>query len=235
MFDLIAFDADDTLWHNEPLYKDAQDQLVRLLEGYADEALVTSTLYAKELENLPTYGYGIKSFALSMVETAIQLSVGDILASDVWKIIELGRGMMTAEVRLLDHVQATVEELASRYDLMIITKGDLHDQERKLKKSSLSEYFRDVEIVSNKYQDVYIRMLAKYRVQPQSFLMVGNSLKSDILPVLQIGSSAVFIPYHITWEHEQVEHEDMSRFERYHELEHIGQLPDLLSELEVSR
>jgi putative hydrolase of the HAD superfamily len=235
MFGLIAFDADDTLWHNEPFYKEAQDQLVRLLDGYADEALVTSKLYAIELENLPSYGYGIKSFTLSMVETAIQLSGGEILASDVWKVVELGRGMMVAEVRLLDHVHATIEELARRYDLMIITKGDLRDQERKLEESSLSKYFRDVEIVRDKHEDVYTRLLEKHRVQPQSFLMVGNSLKSDILPVLQIGSSAVFIPYHITWEHEQIEHEDMSRIERCHELEHIGQLPDLLQKLEGSR
>jgi putative hydrolase of the HAD superfamily len=233
MFELIAFDADDTLWHNERLYKKAEDQLVRLLGGYADETMVTSTLYEKEMENLPSYGYGIKSYTLSMVETAIALSGGEILAADVWKIIELGRGMMVADVCLLDHVHTTIEGLARAHDLMIITKGDLRDQERKLRNSSLSSYFREVEIVSDKCEDVYLHLLAKYRVQPQSFLMVGNSLKSDILPVLRIGSSAVYIPYHITWQHERVELEDISRFKGYHEIEHIGLLPELLRTLEA--
>ena len=192
-------------------------------------------LYDIELENLPLYGYGIKSFTLSMVETAIQLSGGEILAPDIWEIVELGRSMTVAEVHLLDHVHETIEELARWHELMIITKGDIRDQRRKLEESSLSEYFRDVEIVSDKHEGVYRRLLAKYRVQPQAFLMVGNSLKSDILPVLQLGANAVYIPHHIPWEHERVDHENMSRFETYHELEHIGQLPELLQKLEANR
>jgi putative hydrolase of the HAD superfamily len=230
MFDLIAFDADDTLWHNESLYEQSQARLKGLLAGYADGETVVKRLYETEMRNLDCYGYGVKSFTLSMIETAIELSEGKISGSQIQKIIGFAKDMLTARVQLLEHVAETLDVLSGSYSLMVITKGDLRDQRSKLSQSGIKDYFQHVEIVSHKNEETYAALLKKYEVIPQRFLMVGNSLRSDILPVIAIGGQAVHIPYHITWQHEIVEsfHVDKNG---YYELEHLGQLPQLLEQM----
>ncbi len=230
MFDLIAFDADDTLWHNESLYADAQDRLAELLSDYADSGTVDQRLFETEMGNLEYYGYGIKSFTLSMIETAIKISGGKIQGTEIEQIIRLARHMLTNQTQLLEHVEKTVHDLSQSYPLMIITKGDLLDQEVKLARANIGDYFQHVEIVSHKDQNTYADLLSRHKIEPQRFLMVGNSLKSDVLPVLELGGQGVYIPYHVTWAHEAVEHHPGDH-NGYHELEHIGQLPDLIERL----
>ena len=229
-FDLIAFDADDTLWHNETLYAKAQGKLRELLSRYVEGKTVDQRLYQTEMSNLQYYGYGIKSFTLSMIETAVELTRGRIEGAEVLQIIGLAKEMLTSEVQLFDHAEETVRQLASSYELMMITKGDLLDQQSKLSRSGIGDCFRYVEIVSQKTQGTYEALLAKYKIEPQRFLMVGNSLKSDILPVLAIGGYAVYVPYHLTWAHEIVDGQHARR-DGYFELEHLGQLPQLIERL----
>jgi len=229
-FDIVALDADDTLWHNETLYAAAQDKLKELLSGYADGETVDDRLYQTEMSNLQYYGYGIKSFTLSMIETAVELTNGKIKGAEVRQIVGIAREMLTSEVRLLEHVEETVRELAKSYELMVITKGDLLDQQSKLSRSGIGDNFRHVEVVSHKTQDTYETLLAKYGIEPQHFLMVGNSLKSDVLPVLAVGGHAVYIPYRTTWAHEAVDHQPIGH-EGYYELEHLGELPLLIEQL----
>ncbi len=233
MFDIIAFDADDTLWHNERLYSKAQDKLAGILAWYEVNEKVREELYAREVQNIPIYGYGIKSFALSMIELSIELTGGRLRADDVAEIIDIAKGMLTAEVDLFEHAQSTVRELSKSFDLMVITKGDLLDQELKLKRSGIGEYFRCVEVVSEKTHEVYSGILSKYRIEPKRFLMVGNSLKSDILPVVQAGGHAVFVPCDITWAHENLTDQKIDKA-AYHELENLGQLPALVADLSKS-
>jgi len=229
-FDLIAFDADDTLWHNEPLYVEAQDKLKVLLADYADGETVDQWLYQKEMGNLKYYGYGIKSFTLSMIETAVELTKGRIEGAEVLQIVGFAKEMLTSQVQLLEHAEETVCALARSYELMIITKGDLLDQQSKLSRSGIGDCFRYVEVVSQKTQGTYEALLSKYRIEPQRLLMVGNSLKSDILPVLALGGQAVYVPYHVTWVHETVDCQRAGHDE-YYELEHLGQLPQLIERL----
>jgi putative hydrolase of the HAD superfamily len=230
MFDLIAFDADDTLWHNESIYNQIQTKLVRLLAEYADTETVVQRLYATEMRNLDNYGYGIKSFTLSMIETAVELGDGKITGSQIRQIIDFGKEMLTTKIELLDQVAETVPRLARQYSLMLLTKGDLRDQEWKLANSGLGGYFQHVEIVSEKNEKSYAALLEKYQIRPSRFLMVGNSLRSDILPVVALGGQAVHIPYHITWQHEMVHNLSMDK-NGYYELEHMGQLLELLDDL----
>jgi putative hydrolase of the HAD superfamily len=229
-FDLIAFDADDTLWHNEILYTEAQDKLKQLLSRYADGETVDQRLYQTEMSNLKYYGYGIKSFTFSMIETAVELTKGEIQGAEILKIIGFAKEMLTSEVQLFEHAEETVCELAQSYELMMVTKGDLLDQQSKLSRSGIGDHFRYVEVVSQKTQRTYEVLLAKYRIEPQRFLMVGNSLKSDILPVLALGGYAVYIPYHVTWTHEIVDGQHVEH-DGYYELEHLGQLPRLIEKL----
>lgn len=231
MFDLIAFDADDTLWHSEALFAGAQDKFKQLLAQYHDMAYIEQKVEQIELENLQYYGYGVKGFTLSLIETAIELTEGRIQGTEIQQVIRLAKEMLTAEVQLLEHVEESIARLAGVYPLMIITKGDLFDQEAKIARSGLGEYFQHIEIVSDKTQDNYAALLAKYRVAPARFLMVGNSLRSDILPVVTLGGRAVYIPYHITWTHEKALPADEDR-EKFFELEHLGLLPALLAKLD---
>ena len=230
MIEMIAFDADDTLWHNEILYARTQDRFQQLLSPYVQDGRVGEELYRTEMRNLRTYGYGIKGFALSMIETAIRLSDGQIQAHQIQGIIHLAREMMEAPVELLDRVENVVATLAASRTLMMITKGDLFDQERKVARSGLVRHFAHVEIVSDKTVDAYRSLLARHQIAAQHFLMVGNSLRSDVLPVVALGGHAVHIPYHITWDHEAVTEQDEVP-KRYHELEHIGLLPGLVERL----
>jgi putative hydrolase of the HAD superfamily len=225
MIDVIAFDADDTLWHNETLYAQAQAGFESLLTPYRDGAGARQELYKTEMRNLRLYGYGIKSFALSMIETAIEVSDGRIGAAEIGQIIDLAQEMLEAPVELLEGVAEAVPTLAAVCRLMLITKGDLRDQEVKLARSGLARYFWQVEIVRDKSAGVYRGLLDKHGITPGRFLMVGNSLRSDVLPVVEIGGKAVHIPYHITWEHEQVP-ESVHAGRGYAELEDIRLLPE---------
>ncbi len=227
IFDIIAFDADDTLWHNEHVYVDTHEKFKQLLRQYHDAAWIESRLNETEIRNLRHFGYGIKGFTLSMIETAIELSEGRVGGAEIQTIIEFGKAMTKAPVELLDGVQETIPPLAASYELMLITKGDLFDQEAKIARSGLGEYFSRIEVVSEKDAGTYKRITAKHHLAPQRFLMVGNSLKSDILPVIAIGGHAVYIPYKTTWVHERVADEDLDT-KQYMTIEHISQLPDLL-------
>lgn len=230
-FDMIAFDADDTLWHNEGLYARAQAAFKQLLAHYHSPDWIDERLYQTEMRNLQHFGYGIKGFALSMIETAVELTEGRISGADIQKIIDIARGMLTADVELLEHAAETLAGLAATHLLMLITKGDLRDQEVKIARSGLAAHFQQIEIVSDKSQASYARLLRRQGVAPERFLMVGNSLRSDILPVLALGASAVYIPYHLTWAHETTDPPPAGQA-GYYQLEHLGQLPGLLDELE---
>jgi putative hydrolase of the HAD superfamily len=230
-FDVIAFDADDTLWHNERLYTEAQAGFKRLLAQYQNPEWIAERLYQTEVHNLEHFGYGIKAFALSMIETAVELTEGRISGWDVQAIINLAREMLAADVELLEHVAETLDLLAKTYALMLITKGDLRDQEMKIARSGLASCFQTVEIVGDKSQESYAALLKRRGIEPQRFLMVGNSLRSDILPVLAVGAWAVYIPYDSTWAHEVAEPPPPDQ-PGYYTLEHLGLLPALLDQIE---
>lgn len=203
---VIAFDADDTLWVNEPYYRQTEEQFYRLLGEYASQHELEQELLKTEIGNLTLYGYGIKGFVLSMMETALSISNNTISTEIVGKIIDLGKNMLNEPIELLDGVEEVLEALKSKYRLVVATKGDLLDQERKLKKSGLSHYFHHIEIMSEKDDANYIKLIRHLDIQPEELMMVGNSLKSDILPILGVGGYGTHIPYHITWAHEQIEH-----------------------------
>jgi putative hydrolase of the HAD superfamily len=230
-FDLIAFDADDTLWHNERLYVEAQARFAQLLSHYHNPEWIGERLYQTETQNIQHFGYGIKAFALSMIETAVELTEGRLNGQDVKALIDLAKEMLSAKVELLEHVGETIPRLAARYRLMVITKGDLLDQETKISRSGLGQYFQQVEVVSQKTPETYRRLLKKAGLLPERFLMVGNSLKSDILPILELGGSAVYIPYETTWLHE-VANPPAEEQPGYYPLDHMGQLPALLARLD---
>jgi putative hydrolase of the HAD superfamily len=229
MFDTIAFDADDTLWHNEDLYLAIQERFARLLSTYQDDDVIQRQLYETEMRNLELFGYGIKAFTLSMIETAIELTGGQICGRDIQIIIDFAKEMRQEPVKLIDGVEQVIASLvATGYRLMLITKGDLFDQESKFARSGLAPYFEVVEIVSEESAETYTALLDRNRLTPERLLMVGNSLRSDILPLLAIGAQAVHIPYHTTWVHEVVEPPSEPP-SGYHELAHIAHLPDLIA------
>jgi putative hydrolase of the HAD superfamily len=229
--EVIALDADDTLWHNETLYSRAQERLADLLAPFLEGDQVAGELFQTEMGNLPYFGYGIKSFALSMIETAIRVSGGRVGGPEIQQIVTLAKDMQQAPVRLLEHVEEVIPRLAASHPLMLITKGDLFDQQTKLARSGLASYFEKVEIVTEKTQQVYQALLRAHGVKAQRFLMVGNSLRSDILPVVRLGAHAVHIPYHLTWAHEVVPVEAWEE-DGYVELEHIGLLPAFVERLD---
>lgn len=230
MLQWIAFDADDTLWHNESLYNMTESRFAQLLSPYTDPADVSQRLYQTEQRNLHFYGYGVKSFTLSMIETAIELSNGKIHGSEIRQIIDFARWMLKEPVQLLPGVAETVSRVAQVYRLMVITKGDLFDQETKVARSGLADHFELVEVVSEKDAATYRDLLRRHGIAPETFLMVGNSLRSDVLPVVEIGGQAVHIPYHITWQHETVD-QHPAEAQNYHTLDDISQLPALLARL----
>ncbi|WP_294219814.1 HAD family hydrolase [uncultured Chryseobacterium sp.] len=218
----IAFDADDTLWINEPYFQEAENKFCGLLEDYLPQHSVAQELFKTEMQNLPLYGYGIKGFMLCMVETVCRISNSTASMELISKTIEIGHELLMKPVELLDGVAETLESLKGRYRLVVATKGDLLDQERKLKKSGLQDYFHHIEIMSDKKESDYRKLLKHLDCKPEQFLMLGNSIKSDILPVLEIGGSAAYIPYHVTWIHEQhdlqIEHENFLEFKNINEI-----------------
>lgn len=227
---VIGFDADDTLWHNETIFEQVHERYRTLLARYHEAATVDRTLFATEMRNLELYGYGVKGFTLSAIETAIQLTAGKIRAEEIQQLIELGREMLAHPVELLDGVADTLAQLSGCYRLLVITKGDLRDQERKLGKSGVAAHFRHVEIVSEKNAGTYATILRRHAIAPDRFLMVGNSLKSDILPVLAVGGAGAHVPYHLTWAAEHVDEVPAAsgRFFRLQTLRELGAVIDAL-------
>jgi putative hydrolase of the HAD superfamily len=230
MIEAIGIDADDTLWHNEVIFEETHARYCELLSRYHDARTVERTLYATEMRNLELFGYGIKGYALSSIETAIALTKGEISAEEIRAILESAKGMMRHPVELLKGVTETLAALADSHDLILITKGDLRDQQRKIAKSGLAAYFAHTEVVAEKDRETYARILDRCRVRPAGFVMVGNSLKSDILPVLDLGGTGIHIPYLTTWEHEKATRPEQT--ERFYQIDSIGELPDLLARLE---
>jgi putative hydrolase of the HAD superfamily len=200
----LAFDADDTLWHNETHYAETQEAFRGLLRRYHDDAWIDTRLHDTELRNLRRYGYGVKAFTLSMLETALELTEDRLDGAGLRQVLDLGRAMLDKPVEPLPGVAAVLQQVGGAFDLMLITKGDLFDQETKLAKSRLGGHFSKVEIVSEKDEATYAAILRRHGIPPGAFTMVGNSVKSDILPVLALGARAVHIPYHLTWAHEVV-------------------------------
>ena len=228
MFDVIGFDADDTLWHNESIFTMTQEKFRKIISPYGPE-VIDQTLSSIQIKNLKLFGYGIKGFILSMVETYIELSNGEIKGNEIQKIIDFGREMLANPIELLPHVQEVIEDLSRKYRLLLITKGDLIDQETKIARSGLAEFFTGVEIVSDKNSETYEKILSRHEITASRFIMIGNSMRSDIVPIVQIGGHAVHIPYFSTWEHEQKHpYIDPKNFKK---LKHIGLLPGLIEEI----
>lgn len=204
---VIAFDADDTLWVNETFFRDAEIAFAKHLLDYGDEEDIVRMLLDTEIRNLDTYGYGIKGFTLSMLETAHRLMGDKMNAKTTAFILDKGKQMLAEPVEVLPYIEEVLEELSKKYKLVVATKGDLLDQERKLIKSGLIDYFHHVEIVSDKKETQYKKLVKHLDIEPKAFLMIGNSLKSDVIPVLAMGGYAFHIPFHTTWTHEQVDEE----------------------------
>jgi putative hydrolase of the HAD superfamily len=202
---VIAFDADDTLWVNEPYFRETEEKFAALLEDYLPLHSVMNELYKTETQNIPLYGYGIKGFVLSMIETAMRISNKNVSMGVLEKIIQYGKDQLEKPIEILDGMEDVLKQLKNKYRLVVATKGDLLDQERKLRKSGLEHYFHHIEIMSDKQEADYGKLIKHLDIQPEEFLMIGNSLKSDVMPVLAIGGHAVHIPYHTTWVHEHVE------------------------------
>lgn len=226
---VIAFDADDTLWINEPYFQETETKFCALLEDYLPRHTLAKELFKTEIQNLPLYGYGVKGFMLSMIETALRVSNNTLNIEVLEKAIVFGKELLEKPIEILEGIEEALKELKERYRLVVATKGDLLDQERKLKKSGLEHYFHHIEIMSDKQEVDYRKLIKHLDIKPAEFLMLGNSLKSDVLPVLAIGGHAVHIPYHTTWAHEQVEHHvEHSNFRQVHNITEI--LPFLLGE-----
>ena len=196
---VIGFDGDDTLWHNEQLFADTQHKLRELLGHYGDMATIDSKLLEIERRNLTIFGYGVKGFILSMIETAIEISDSRVSARDIHQSVMMGKALLEHPTELLDGVSDVVEDLATRHRLILVTKGDLLHQETKIAASGLADLFWQIEIVSEKDPATYRRLLDRHAVSPSDFVMIGNSVASDVLPVLALGGRAVHVPYHITW------------------------------------
>ena len=201
---VIGFDADDTLWVNETYFREAEEEVGHLLSEYETPNKIDQELFKTEIKNLPIYGYGIKAFTLSMVELALELSNYTVSSKTIEAILNIGKNMLEKPVELLDGVEEVLKETSKKYRLILATKGDLLDQERKLEKSGLTDYFHHIEVLSDKKETNYSKLLNHLDINPSEFLMIGNSLKSDILPLVNIKANAIHVPFHITWAHETV-------------------------------
>ncbi|MFC5526846.1 HAD family hydrolase [Rhodanobacter ginsengisoli] len=202
MLQLIGFDGDDTLWHSEGYYQHASTEFAAIVGSYVDLGDVHDSMLATERRNLKLFGYGAKGMTLSMVETAIEVTDGRIRATDIHRLVELGKSLLQHPVELLPGIRAAVEAVAEHHQIVLITKGDLFHQEQKVARSGLASLFRRIEIVSEKDAVTYRRVLDEFDLQPAQFVMVGNSLRSDIEPVVRLGGWAIHLPYHVTWAHE---------------------------------
>lgn len=203
---VVAFDADDTLWINEPFFRDAEQQFCILMEDYLTHQSISQILFKTQVDNLPLYGYGIKGFTLSMIEAAEIISKGTLNIKLIDKIVKIGKELLTKPVELIDDVDEILQELQGKYRLVVATKGDLKDQHRKLHKSGLGSYFHHIEVMTDKEEVDYEKLLKRLDIQAEEFIMIGNSLRSDVLPVLALGGHAVHVPFHTTWLHEHIDH-----------------------------
>jgi putative hydrolase of the HAD superfamily len=229
---LIAFDADDTLWHNENHFRMTQGRFESLLADFADPAHLHDRLLAAERRNLGHYGYGVKGFVLSMIETAIEVTEGRVEARVIAEILSCGREMLQQPVDLLPHAEATVRTMAGAHQVLVITKGDLVDQERKVAQSGLGDLFHGVEIVSEKTAAAYAAIFTRYGHRPESCVMVGNSMKSDVLPALAVGAFGVHVPHALTWELEQAMPPENAQ--RFHTIPNLSALPLLVATLKLT-
>ena len=203
---VIAFDADDTLWVNEPYFQETEQKFCELLSPYLSRHTLSQELFKTEIDNLRLYGYGIKGYILSMIEAALKISNHTISNEVIAKIIVYGKELLEKPIELLEGVEETLEALKGSYKLVVATKGDLLDQRRKLHNSGLGTFFHHIEVMSDKQETDYSDLVKRLDIKPEEFLMIGNSLKSDVLPVLGIGGHAIYIPFHTTWAHEKIEH-----------------------------
>lgn len=220
---VIAFDADDTLWVNEPYFQEIEKQYTQLLKSYGTSEEISAALFKTEMKNLKSLGYGAKAFTISMMETALEVSNQKIAADDIRQIVDLGKSLLEIPIELLPKVKETLEILKEkgRYKLVVATKGDLLDQENKLERSGLSPYFDHIEVMSDKTEKEYLRLLNILQIKPSEFLMIGNSLKSDIQPVLALGGYGVHIPFEVMWQHEVVDtftHKNLKQVKGFDEL-----------------
>ena len=231
MFDWIAFDADDTLWKNEEEYLHGRQVFLQILADYDINQDALDKVDEFEVENIQYYGYGVMSFALSMIEMAIELTGERIHPGDIRKLLNLAKAMLTAEVEVFDGVRQLLKEISKEYPLMLITKGDLFHQQRKLEASGLAEFFQAVEVVSDKTPEIYREILKRHQISPHRFIMVGNSLRSDVIPVLELGAWAIYLSDHLTWSHEDDPLAEISQ-DRYREVKEISQVLSAVESLE---
>ncbi len=224
---VIGFDADDTLWVNETYFRDAEVAFANLLSKYETPNKIDQELFKKEISNLPLYGYGVKAFVLSMVEMALELSNFEVSNKTIEAILNIGKDMLNKPVELLDGVEEVLKYLSKKYRLILATKGDLLDQERKLEKSGLTNFFHHIEVLSDKKEANYSKLLNHLDVKPSEFLMIGNSLKSDILPLVNIKANAIHVPFHTTWAHEQVSEQETNG-KAYKTIENLKDILELL-------
>ena len=228
-FQLIAFDADDTLWHEMRKYESTEELFVEMLSRYCDPKTVLEQLRSADVENLRYYGFGVKGFVLSMIDASVKLTDGQITGAEIGRIIQWGKDMLDHPIESFPHVETTLANVARTHTVMLITKGDLFDQETKIARSGLAKYFDHVEIVSSKDSATYAALLEKYGVSAENFLMIGNAIRSDILPVVNIGGHAVHIPSVHDWDYENDKSADTSRFAT---LDHIGEIPAYIAKME---
>ncbi|QTD38051.1 HAD family hydrolase [Polaribacter batillariae] len=224
---VIAFDADDTLWINETYFREAEEEFAKLLSKYETKNKIDQELFKTEIKNLVYYGYGVKGFMLSMVECALELSNYKIPQKTIEKILNIGKEMLDKPIELLPRIEEVLASLQGKYKLIVATKGDLLDQERKLEKSNLLKYFHHIEVMSDKKEKDYTKLINHLDIQPKEFLMIGNSLKSDVLPLLKIGASAIHVPFHTTWVHEEVSQKEQENSE-YVTLTNISEVLSLI-------
>jgi len=222
---VIGFDADDTLWANGSYFRETEASFCALLSDYMPEKELSEELFCTEIKNMEWYGYGAMAYTLSLIETAVRVSGGQVPASVIGEIVELGRSLLSRPIELFPGVDEILPYLREKYRLIVVTKGDLLDQERKLRKSGLLPYFHRIEVVSEKRESNYLHLIDTLGIQPEEFLMVGNSLKSDVLPVLAIGGKAVHVPFHTVWKHESAEKPNTP----YIEIESLLDLPGVLA------
>lgn len=217
----VGFDADDTLWINENYFREAEHDFCHLMMDWLPHEKTAQELFKTEIKNLDLFGYGAKGFTLSLIETAVRLSRGKITGAQVEEILKIGKRLITRPVQLLPDVKEVLDALKNKYDLILVTKGDLLDQERKLKKSLLGPYFRHIEIMSDKKAEDYLRLIEHLHLRPGQFVMVGNSLKSDVLPPLAVGAQAIYVPYHTTWQHEHAEEPQNPKYKKAEKIKDI--------------
>jgi len=234
MMEWIAFDADDTLWKNEETYLQGRDVLLEILSGYGVVVDDPEEFDQLEVNNIKYYGYGVMSFVLSLIETAIDLTDAKIRPGDIQKLLDLGKEMLAADVEVFKGVRSLLETLSKRSSLMLITKGDLFHQQRKIQSSGLGECFQSIEVVSDKTRETYLEILDRHQIDPGQFVMIGNSMRSDIIPVLKLGGWAIHLTDHPSWSHENDFLHDEHK-ERFQEVAGISKVQDALNKLDNRR